>query len=114
MKMFSGLGTIMERIKEEHDKNNVQDDSDFIDQQDFEEHVALNQAPENNDFTQLQHLIDKLPLGTSMDSVQVEDVGFSYFDKTHNNIALLNKDSYYQSKKEKRGRRIAPVKNLNP
>ena len=95
MKMFSGLGSIMEKIKEEHQKNKVQDDSDFIDQQDFEEHVAAKQeVPENNDFAQLQHLIDKLPLGTSMDSVQVEDVGFSYFDKNQNNLALLNKDSY--------------------
>ena len=75
--MFSGLGSIMQRIKEEHQKNKVQEDSDFIDQQDFEEHVASKQeVPENNDFTQLQRLIDKLPLGTSMDSVHVEDVGF--------------------------------------
>jgi hypothetical protein len=52
MKMFSGLGSIMEKIKEERHKNKVQDDSDFIDQQDFEEHVASKQeAPENNDFT---------------------------------------------------------------
>lgn len=52
MKMFSGLGSIMERIKEEHQKNKVEDDSDFIDQQDFEEHVApKKEAPENNDFT---------------------------------------------------------------
>lgn len=52
MKMFSGLGSIMERIKEEHQKNKVEDDSDFIDQQDFEEHVvAKKEAPENYDFT---------------------------------------------------------------
>ena len=52
MKMFSGLGSIMERIKEEHQKNKVEDDSDFIDQQDFEEHVAAKkEAPENYDFT---------------------------------------------------------------
>ena len=52
MKMFSGLGSIMERIKEEHQKNKVEDDSDFIDQQDFEEHVAAKkEVPENYDFT---------------------------------------------------------------
>ena len=49
--MFSGLGSIMEKIKEEHQKNKAQDDSDFIDQLDFEEHVAAKQeVPENNDF----------------------------------------------------------------
>jgi len=51
MKMFSGLGSIMEKIKEEHQKNKVQDDSDFIDQQDFEEHIASKpEVPEHNDF----------------------------------------------------------------